>query len=292
MNQEQIQQAARDEALVPIADRQFWFTVKKIKKTTFYEFDLGDKKCKIDVELFRKILDFQYQIDYRQSKLRRCEIMPYPRFTKIIINYFLLLHKSIAKGLSVGLNTIKDDSVIKRLKFVNKGKDYQEYGRTIPDMMLTDEIKQSEAYKAFIGYSTDLIPPKKSKGKGSQGKKQTVTPKKKSSIFTDDNIIHEPDVALELGKSISKTEAEIAKEASRVHETHKRLVTEKLINTLRVSKNKSLDQSQKLKEVPDEVKGSSAAKADATIDWGSENESDYSEEEKVYEEEIEWVSTC
>ncbi|GJV69049.1 hypothetical protein Tco_1484558 [Tanacetum coccineum] len=105
MNQEQIQQAAHDEALVPIADRvkisstnmrinptltqkegtykvisdiiktspcynaflitadvpeiymqQFWFSVKKVKKSSFYQFDLNDKKCQVDVELFRKIL--------------------------------------------------------------------------------------------------------------------------------------------------------------------------------------------------------------------------------------------
>ncbi|GJY35047.1 hypothetical protein Tco_0420425 [Tanacetum coccineum] len=234
--------------------------------------------------------DFQYQIDYKQSKLRRHEIMPYPRFTKIIINYFLSLHKSVPKGLSSSLNTIKDDGVIKRLKFVNKGK------------------------------------------------KQTVAPKKKGSISADENIIPEPYVAFELGKSISRTEAKIAEEAKRVHETHERL-------------KKSLDQSQKLKgiqvlteeeqlatdtmqaiksskivsrsqphtrgsskgagitpevfdesidklktlsegagitpKVPDEVKGSSAAKANTTIDWGSENESDQSNEEKVNEEEIE-----
>ncbi|GJR85987.1 copia protein [Tanacetum coccineum] len=36
--------------------QQFWFTIKKIKKTTFYEFDLADKKCKVDVEQFIKIL--------------------------------------------------------------------------------------------------------------------------------------------------------------------------------------------------------------------------------------------
>ncbi|GJT09770.1 reverse transcriptase domain-containing protein [Tanacetum coccineum] len=37
--------------------QQFWFTIKKIKKTTSYEFNLADKKCKVDVEQFRKILD-------------------------------------------------------------------------------------------------------------------------------------------------------------------------------------------------------------------------------------------
>ncbi|GKG55246.1 hypothetical protein Tco_0571886, partial [Tanacetum coccineum] len=38
--------------------------------------------------------------------------------------------------------------------------------------------------------------------------------------------------------------------------------------------------------VLDEVKGSSAAKADTAIEWGSKNESDKSNEEKVVEEEI------
>ncbi|GKB71722.1 hypothetical protein Tco_0933134 [Tanacetum coccineum] len=43
--------------------------------------------------------------------------------------------------------------------------------------------------------------------------------------------------------------------------------------------------------VPDEVQGSSAAKADVTFDWGSENKSDYSEDDQVIDEEIRWVST-
>nr|GEV30941.1 putative reverse transcriptase domain-containing protein [Tanacetum cinerariifolium] len=37
--------------------QQFWFTVKKVKKSPFYEFDLADKKCRVDVELFGKIID-------------------------------------------------------------------------------------------------------------------------------------------------------------------------------------------------------------------------------------------
>ncbi|GJX18602.1 hypothetical protein Tco_0221279 [Tanacetum coccineum] len=171
--------------------------------------------------------DFQYQIDYRQLKLKRCEIMPYLRFTKIIINYFLSQHKSIPKRQGSYANTIKDDGVLGRLKFVSKGEDYQVYGLAISDTKLTDEIMRSAAYQTFIGLSTGLIPSKKSRGKGSKGKKSTVTPKKKSSITVDDNLIPEPDVAFELGKSISKTEAEIAEEAGRVHETHERLVTKK-----------------------------------------------------------------
>nr|GEY61716.1 hypothetical protein [Tanacetum cinerariifolium] len=82
----------------------------------------------------------------------------------------------------------------------------------------------------FLKYSTSQIPPKKSRGKGSYGKKTSYTPvadvnvseeseptrkrtasrrvvKKKVIISTANNIIPNPDVALELGKSINLTEA-------------------------------------------------------------------------------------
>nr|GEW35105.1 putative reverse transcriptase domain-containing protein [Tanacetum cinerariifolium] len=116
------------------------------------------------------------------------------RFTKLIISHFLSQHKSLAKLQHSYINTIKDDGILNRLKFVRTGEDFQEYRRAIPDTMLTDDIKNLEAYQAFIGYFTGLIPPKKSR---------------------------------ELGKSISKIEADIFEEERRLHEIHERLVTAK-----------------------------------------------------------------
>ncbi|GKG61652.1 hypothetical protein Tco_0621361, partial [Tanacetum coccineum] len=72
----------------------------------------------------------------------------------------------------------------------------------------------------FMALSTGLIPPKKGRGKGSKGKRGIVTPKKKSSITADDNILPDLDEALKLGKSIGRTEAEFAEEERWVHETH------------------------------------------------------------------------
>ncbi|GJV89456.1 hypothetical protein Tco_1533394 [Tanacetum coccineum] len=131
--------------------------------------------------------------------------MPYPKFTKIIINHFLSKHQSFTKLQYLHTHTIKDDGVVSRLKFFRIGEDFQEYGVPIPKTMLTEGIKQSESYQMFIKYSTILIPPKKSR---------------------DDNIIPEPDVALELAKSISLTEAAKEKAARQVHATHERIVSE------------------------------------------------------------------
>ncbi|GKF64501.1 hypothetical protein Tco_0187949, partial [Tanacetum coccineum] len=51
------------------------------------------------------------------------------------------------------------------------------YRLPIPETMLTEEIKQSESYQMFIKYSTGSIPPKRSRGKGLQGKKAAVSSK-------------------------------------------------------------------------------------------------------------------
>ncbi|GKD95139.1 hypothetical protein Tco_1374976 [Tanacetum coccineum] len=170
--------------------------------------------------------DFAYQIDHWKEKRSRRENMPYPRFTKIIINHFLKQHKSLTNLNHKHYHTIKDDGIVSRLKFVRIGEDYQEYGLPIPDVMLTDGIKRPKSYQMFIKYSTNQIPPKKSicKAKKKTSSKRRV--KKNVTQSADDNIIFDdPDVALELAKSISLTEAEEAEAARKVYATHARIVT-------------------------------------------------------------------
>ncbi|GKA94715.1 hypothetical protein Tco_0816753 [Tanacetum coccineum] len=94
------------------------------------------------------------------------------------------------------------------------GEDVQQYGLAIPATMLNNEIFQSESYKMFI---------KKSRGKEPLIRRKTSRRKvikKKATISVDDNIILEPDIALELGKYISLAEAEEEAAAREVHDTH------------------------------------------------------------------------
>ncbi|GJU97697.1 hypothetical protein Tco_1326968 [Tanacetum coccineum] len=97
--------------------------------------------------------------------------------------------------------------------------------------MLTDAIKQSDSYKAFINYSTGLVPPNKTRGKGSNGNKATITLKPASVEVSDES---EPELARrQTGKSMSLTKATEEEAARQVHATHERIM--------------SLDPSQKLK---------------------------------------------
>ncbi|GJS34948.1 hypothetical protein Tco_0533330 [Tanacetum coccineum] len=210
--------------------------------------------------------DLAYQIDHRKEKRSRRENIPYPRFTKIIINHFLKQHKSLTNLNYKHYHTIKDDGIVSRLKFVRIGEDFQAYEHHIPDVMLTDVIKRSESYQMFIKYSTHQILPKKSRGKGSKGKKtveesqETIdvsnesepepakkktasrrVVKKKVTLSADDKIISDdPDAALKLAKSISQTEAEEVEAARKIHATHARIVTESIPESTKKRSSKSV----------------------------------------------------
>ncbi|GJR31866.1 hypothetical protein Tco_1108098 [Tanacetum coccineum] len=226
--------------------QQFWYSIKKVPGTDSYEFLLANKKCVVNADVFRTILDI-------------C-----PR----------------VKG--VNFTDVPDDDATLAflIKLGYKGNDYQKYGLSIPETMLIEAIKQSESYQMFIKYSTGQIPLKKSRGKVSQRKKiaddshETVDVskeselkpesvkrktsskrrvKKKVTLSADDNIIsNNPNIALELGKFISQTEAEKAEAARQVHATHARIVTESVPKpTKRIKSGKvTSDLPKKLKGVP------------------------------------------
>ncbi|GJW77146.1 hypothetical protein Tco_0138828 [Tanacetum coccineum] len=89
--------------------------------------------------------------------------MPYPRFTKVIIDYFISKDNTISMRNMINLHTVRDDILLGTLKFVSKTKDCQIYGAMIPDGMINDDIKLSKAYKTYLDYSIRKVPPKKAR---------------------------------------------------------------------------------------------------------------------------------
>ncbi|GKB16755.1 hypothetical protein Tco_0850678 [Tanacetum coccineum] len=221
--------------------QQFWYTIKKVQDTDSYEFLLANKKYTINAEVFRTILDIWLRVEGVD-------------FTDVLDDDIALTFL-IDLGYKGPLN--RHTNII--------GEDYQEYGLPIPDVMLTDAIKRSESYQMFIKYSTNQIPPKKSRGKGSKGKKTAEEPqetvdvseesepepepakkktsskrrvKKKATLSADDNIISDDlDVALELAKSISQTKSEEAEAARKVHATHARIMSKSIPESAKKKSN-------------------------------------------------------
>ncbi|GKB40636.1 hypothetical protein Tco_0885578 [Tanacetum coccineum] len=152
------------------------------------------------------------------------------------------------------IHGVKNDSVLGFMKFVSKYEIKQVYGKLILDVLVFKEIMESKAYKTYLDFATGKVIPK-------EAKKRTKAHMKETSLTPDDNIISEdPDTALELANSISRTKAEEQEAARLVHETHERLVTEQLTGRRRhagvtlkdtptMTKKKTPEQPLKLKEM-------------------------------------------
>nr|GEX05211.1 hypothetical protein [Tanacetum cinerariifolium] len=323
-------------AYVPeIYMHQFWFTISKIKDSSSYKLKLDNKTFKIGVEIFREILqmcpkipnqrfdespsheeivtiikEIGYKGDLKSiTKMltdhiaKRHAGMPYPKFTKAIIQHFISKDKTISMRNKLFMHTIKDDSVMRGLKFVSKHEDSQVYDKTIPNAMVSREIMETTAYKTYFAFSTGKAILKKVRKRT----KIATTPKKKSYLMANDNIISEDPNALELAKSISRTEAEEQEATRLVHETHVRLVTKKSTGTRKqtsvvfkdtptVSKKKPLDQSQKLKgvqvmSVEERLAPTVGTRAhdDSKDSWGTKSDIKKSDKQNIKEGDVPWI---
>ncbi|GKD32483.1 hypothetical protein Tco_1247992, partial [Tanacetum coccineum] len=81
--------------------------------------------------------DFMYQADNREISSARKEHMPYPRFTKVIINHLISKDKTISMRNRIKLHIIRDDSLL--------------------------DIKDSVAYKTYYDFATGKVPPRKAR---------------------------------------------------------------------------------------------------------------------------------
>ncbi|GJX15617.1 hypothetical protein Tco_0216449 [Tanacetum coccineum] len=89
--------------------------------------------------------------------------MPYPRFTKVIIDHFISKNKTISMRNRINLHTIIDDHLLGTLKYVSKTTTVQKYGALIPANMINQAIKDSKAYKIFLPYTTGKAIPKEAR---------------------------------------------------------------------------------------------------------------------------------
>ncbi|GJR79486.1 hypothetical protein Tco_0150271 [Tanacetum coccineum] len=243
--------------------------------------------------------------------------MPFLRFTKFIINHFLSQHKSLSNLKFQHYHTIKGDGIKSR------GKGLQ--GKKTADTYVADVDVPEES---------DFEPARKR-----TASRRVV--KKKVTISTADNIIPDPNFALELGKSINLTEAAKEEAARQVHATHARIVTEsepepakkkigsrstkgvnkKLQTLCKLSKkarkpavdgqalgsNKGtgvspgvLDESIVVLATSSEGTGTKLGVLDeekvtseenVILEWVSEQESEYSEEDQGDDKEVNWIDS-
>ncbi|GKC28104.1 hypothetical protein Tco_1035398 [Tanacetum coccineum] len=158
--------------------QQFWYKIKKVQGINSYEFLLANKKCRVDAEVFRKILDICLRVEGEEfTELQNDD----DTLTFLIdLGY---------KGLLQEYTNII-------------GEDYQEYGLAIPDIpSKKSRGKGSQGNKTVKDSQETVDVSEESEPELEPVKKKTASTrvvKKKVTISADDNIISDPDVSLEI----------------------------------------------------------------------------------------------
>ncbi|GJR97160.1 hypothetical protein Tco_0269334 [Tanacetum coccineum] len=112
--------------------------------------------------------DFIYHID--NKAYQKQDRMYYPRFTKVIIHYFLTKDKALSWRNKIGMHTSKDDYLINTLRFVSAREETQIYGAILHESLTSSEMKETKEYKTY------LEPTGKSKRVKRPAKKSTQAP--------------------------------------------------------------------------------------------------------------------
>ncbi|GJR14889.1 retrovirus-related pol polyprotein from transposon TNT 1-94 [Tanacetum coccineum] len=102
--------------------------------------------------------DLVYQVENKNAK--KNNDMCYPRFTKVILDYFMSKDQSISRRNKMFWHTARDDPMFNTIRVISKHQDTQIYGTILPDELINQEIKDSEAYKQYYAIASGAEPPK------------------------------------------------------------------------------------------------------------------------------------
>ncbi|GJT42667.1 integrase, catalytic region, zinc finger, CCHC-type containing protein [Tanacetum coccineum] len=166
-------------ALVPwIYMQQMWHTLKLVDSKDKFKFMVDEEEVMFLINDLRtlfqlpqatdnnhvdfveppklpKMLEFLNEIDYvallweglHYQLMHSTTNVPYPRFTKIIIDHILTMHPEILKRTTEPYHRVENDEVVKSI--FNYGK-IKRRGMRIPNWLLIEEIKQTNAYKKLV----------------------------------------------------------------------------------------------------------------------------------------------
>ncbi|GJT82849.1 hypothetical protein Tco_1057191 [Tanacetum coccineum] len=128
--------------------------------------------------------DLVFQVENKNSK--KNNDMYYPRFTKVIVDYFMAKDQAIPRRNKMFWHYARDDFMFTTIRVISKHKDTQEYGAILPQHLTNQAMLESEAFKT---YRVMLLPSQASKGKriktSAKGDKPATTKSKGLTVLSE-----------------------------------------------------------------------------------------------------------
>nr|GEW65718.1 hypothetical protein [Tanacetum cinerariifolium] len=103
--------------------------------------------------------------------------MYYPRFTKVIVNFFMTKDQSIPRRNTVNWHYARDDHMFTTIKLVSRHQNSQQYGVILPVELTNEAIRNSESYKEYYAIASGAEPLKtKASVRKEQSSSDTTVP--------------------------------------------------------------------------------------------------------------------
>nr|GEV69771.1 hypothetical protein [Tanacetum cinerariifolium] len=108
--------------------------------------------------LSEKTTDVDSLLENKNSK--KNNDMCYPRFTKVIIDYFMSKDHSISRRNKMFWHIAKDDLMFNTIRVISRHQDIQIYSAILPDVLTNQEMLDFKAYKEYYAVASGAEPPK------------------------------------------------------------------------------------------------------------------------------------
>ncbi|GJY06493.1 retrovirus-related pol polyprotein from transposon TNT 1-94 [Tanacetum coccineum] len=102
--------------------------------------------------------DLVFQVENKNSK--KNNDMYYPRFTKVIVDYFMAKDQAIPRRNKMFWHHARDNFMFTTVRVIYKHQDTQVYGAILPQHLTNQAMLESEAYMTYRAYATGEKTPK------------------------------------------------------------------------------------------------------------------------------------
>nr|GEY26907.1 hypothetical protein [Tanacetum cinerariifolium] len=151
-----------DSKSIKVKEFQRSFRHSDIKRLSQSDEVLKLKNFKKDASLklssYQIKKDLVYQVENKNSK--KNNDMCYPRFTKVIIDYFMSKDQSISRRNKTFWHNARDDLMFNMIRVISKHQDIHVYGAILPDVLTNQEMLDSKAYKEYYVVASGAVPTK------------------------------------------------------------------------------------------------------------------------------------
>nr|GEW73258.1 hypothetical protein [Tanacetum cinerariifolium] len=102
--------------------------------------------------------DFLFQIENKDAK--KTNKLSYPRFTKIIIDYFMSKDQPILQRNKMFWHTARDDTMFTSMRCISRHEKTQVYGAILPKDLTNQAMLESKVYKTYYAFASGEKNPK------------------------------------------------------------------------------------------------------------------------------------